>query len=178
MGRSSRCIALVAAGLLAAFAGVAQSLVPKPSPTPAPEAEAEDPYQRETPHGCLLGFLQAAHSGNFVVAAQYIDFPSRVSAASRESIAREVAEVFDVRFVGNLDLLSRLPTGTLGEGLPPDQEKVGWLVDSDGRVDVMLERLPLSDGSKLWFLSWDTIREPGFSLASCGISFSFNSGSR
>ena len=159
MERSGRGVTLAAAGLLAAIVGCAEPLLPKPAPTPASESEAEDPYQRETPHGSMLGFLQAAHAGNFVVASQYIAWPARVPEASRESIARDVADVFDVRFLGNLDLLSRSRTGTFGGGLPPDQEKVGVLVDSGGRVDVMLERLPQSDGSNLWFLSWDTVRE-------------------
>ena len=149
---------LLTALLQTAWSG-ALPLQAKPAPTPAPESESEDPYQRETPHGSMLGFLQAAHAGNFVVAAQYIAWPPRVSEASRESIARDVADVFDVRFLGNLDLLSRSRTGALGEGLPPDQEKAGVLVDSGGRVDVMLERLPQNDGSNLWFLSWDTVRE-------------------
>jgi MscS family membrane protein len=152
-------LSLVAAGLIAAAGVAAQSLLPKPAPTPAPESESEDPYQRETPHGCMLGFLEAAQAENFVTASQYIAWPARVPTASRAAIAREVADVFDVRFLGNLDLLTRSRAGTLGGGLPPGQEKAGTLVDVGGRVDVILERLPQADGSNLWFLSWDTVRE-------------------
>jgi MscS family membrane protein len=159
MGRSVRLLTFAAAGLFAAAFGAAQPLASKLAPTPSPDAEGEDPYRRETPHGCMLGFLESAHGGNFMVASQYIAWPSRVSPASREAIAREVADVFDVRFFGNLDLVSRSRIGELGDGLPPDQERVGTIVDSGGRVDVILDRLPQEDGSNLWFLSWDTVRE-------------------
>jgi MscS family membrane protein len=159
--RSSVLFASAAlAAWLSASLLVSQPL-PLKSPTPASSAEIEneDPYRRDTPHDSMLGFLEAAHAGNFATAAEYIAWPSRVAPAARESIAREVADVLDVRFFGNLDMLSRSRSGSLGDGLPPDQEKAGALIDAGGRVDVILERRLQSDGSNLWFLSWDTVRE-------------------
>ncbi len=147
------------AGLFVAAGATAQLPIPNALPTPAAETEAADPYQRETPHDCFLGFLRAAHAGNYAYAAQYIQWPKSHERPSRDVIARQLAVVLDQRFIGNPDALSRSRTGTLDDGLPADQEKAGALVESDGHIDVVLVRVPQAEGGDLWLISWETVRE-------------------
>ena len=127
-------------------------------PTAAAEAPASDPYGRLTPRGCLFGFFQAAERGNFQNAAEYLDLPPSLR-GSREAIARQIQVVFDHRFVTvNMDRLSRNAVGSLDDGLPPDQEKIGEVRGDNGMIDVILVRQDRG-GQEVWLISWETVRE-------------------
>src|ERR1035438_1298315 len=53
----------------------------------APASPAADPLGRNTPSGTLYGFLQAAQSGNYSIAAQYL----QMSPARRQSEGEQIA---------------------------------------------------------------------------------------
>ena len=156
--RRKSAVLLFALALLGAAPSSAQiklpGLPPGPTPTPATEVEA-DPYGRETPHGCFFGFLNAVENGNYKTAAEYLQIPPALASA-REQIARQLQVVFDHRLITrDLDLVSRNPQGTSGDGLPPDLEKVA---EVRGNLDVVLARV--EDGKPpIWLISWDTVRE-------------------
>lgn len=128
-----------------------------PTVTPEPAQAEGDPYGRETPNGCFIGFLRAARSGDFGVAAEYLQLPRlRVT---KDAVAREVAAVFDQRFVGNPDSLSHSPQGDIRDGLPPDEERAGAMLDGRQRIDVLLVRSAEKEGEPLWLISSATVSE-------------------
>src|SRR5579863_7888119 len=57
-----------------------------PTTTPATSTPA-DPLGRTTPSGSVLGFLQAAQSGDYTIAAQYL----QMSTARRQSEGEQLA---------------------------------------------------------------------------------------
>jgi MscS family membrane protein len=147
--------------LLAPAAAMAQFARPAPAaaPTPgAPEEPVGDAYGRETARGCLLGFLRAVERGNMENAAAYLQIPPSLK-GSRAAIARQLQIVFDRRFVtANMDRISRHPRGGLEDGLPPEQERVGEVRGSDGRIEVIAVRQEAQEGPAIWLISWETVR--------------------
>jgi len=156
---SGKWLALVLGGLAFAPVGLAQIL---PRATPAPSSSssesAADPYGRESPYGSFLGFLRAMRDGHDEIAAHYLQLPKVSPDGSPEEIAREVSHVLDQRYTGNPAALSQSRLGSIDDGLPPDQERAGALLDGDGRVDVLLVRRAV-DEQDLWLISSETIRE-------------------
>lgn len=155
---------LLAFGLLlgGALSAQAQFSIPGSGPS-APASENEevvaDPYGRETPRGCLYGFLRACRRGNMKTAAAYLQIPPSVQGA-REAIAHQLHIVFDHRFMTtNLDQVSRSKRGALDDDLDPDTDRVGELRGDDGLIDVLVVRQERPDGPPIWLISWETIRE-------------------
>jgi MscS family membrane protein len=158
--RPSLRLFVLAAAAWCGAAIVASGQVPLPVPTPAPSEEAaSDPYGRETPYGCFFGFLRAVEKGSYANAAEYLQIPASLK-PKREDIAREFQVVVDLRFIStSLERISRSSRGSLDDGLPPEVERVGEILGTDGRIDVLLVRHELPGQPPIWLFSWETIRE-------------------
>lgn len=149
--------AAACAALLAAAGAAAQ--IPGLSPTPTPAAEAAaDPYGRETPYGAFLGFMRAASKENWSVAAEFLKWP-RGAKPPADELARELKAVLDERFEGDLDKLSRAPTGDVNDGFGPEFEKAGVIVHGEGTFDAVLVRVPQDEGPAIWLVAPQTLRE-------------------
>ncbi len=120
-------------------------------------AAAADPLGRTTPSGTLYGFLQAAQSGDYSIAAQYL----QMSAARRQSQGEEVASklkvVIDRAFTGDLRQISNKAEGNPQEGMPLDKQRVGNLNLGDVDVPLILVRTVDPEGGKIWLISNDTL---------------------
>src|SRR5579871_3687952 len=135
-------VALVAWSIpSSAQASITQALQPA-----APAAAANntnDPLGRNTPSNSILGFLKAAQSGDYSIAAQYL----QMSAARRQSEGEQLAEklnyVLNRAFTGSPREWSTLPEGTPQEGIPLGRQKLGTI--SSGDVEADLEVVRLSD---------------------------------
>jgi MscS family membrane protein len=154
-------LALALATAIPAFAQLSfpSSAPPAPVPTPG-EAEPEaDPWGRETPRGCVLGFLRASRQGSATTGAAYLQIPASLK-TQRDAIAREVQIVFDHRFESvNFDNLSRGARGSLDDGLDADLERVGEIRVEDGVLDVLVVRVASAGSGHIWLISWPTVRE-------------------
>jgi hypothetical protein len=65
----------------------------------APAAKtATDPLNRETPDGTIFGFLEAAQSGNYAIAAQYL----QMSPARRQTNGEALAQKLKTEFPGTV----------------------------------------------------------------------------
>jgi len=118
---------------------------------------AADPLGRNTPSGTLYGFLQAAQSGNYSIAAQYL----QMSAARRQMLGEDIASklkvVIDRSFSGDLRRISNQPEGTPQEGMPLDKQRVGSLNNGDAEADLILVRVPDTQGGRIWLISSETL---------------------
>src|SRR5690349_25089138 len=88
----------------------------------ARNGSAADPLGRNTPSGTLYGFLQAAQSGNYSIAAQYLQLPSARRLTQGDDIASKLKVVIDRSFSGDLRRISNQPEGTPQEGIPLDRQ--------------------------------------------------------
>ena len=99
----------------------------QPPATSANKASNEkvDPYNRTTPAGTIYGFLQAAQSGNYSIAAQYLQLSAARRQSEGEQLAMKLKVVMDMALPGSLKGISDQPEGTPQEDVPLDHQKVG-----------------------------------------------------
>lgn len=132
---------------------------PSPATTTQPAAPP-DPLKRETPKGCVLGFIKAAGEERYNVAIQYFQ-PSnarrRQSLQDERELASQLFTVLSVNFSGPLDFISNDPLGHLDDGLPPDQEQIGGVHGLSENFPMLLVRLDDDQGRKLWYISRKTL---------------------
>jgi MscS family membrane protein len=123
----------------------------------APASSTADPLGRNTPSGTLYGFLQAAQSGNYSIAAQYLQLPSARRLTQGDDLASKLKVVIDRSFSGDLRRISNQPEGTPQEGIPLDRQRVGTLNSGDVDADLVLVRVPDPNGGRIWLISSDTL---------------------
>jgi MscS family membrane protein len=122
----------------------------------APVPASADPLGRETPSGTVLGFLQAAQTGNYRAAADYL----QISAVHRQSqgpaLANKLKLLMDRAFVGSLRRLSTRPEGNPEYGTS-DQQTIGTFSLGEADVAVVLVRVVDPNSGKIWVFSSETL---------------------
>ena len=104
MSTFSKGIVFLALGL-AALPVSAQSPLSQllQSPTPAnTSAKASDQLGRDTPYGTVFGFLQAAQSGSYSIAAQYLQMSPARRQSEGDALAMKLYTAMNSAFAGSL----------------------------------------------------------------------------
>ena len=115
----------------------AYQLLPGQPAKPAnPSGPAADPLGRDTPSGTLYGFLQAAQSGNYSTAAQYLQMSAARRQTQGEDVATKLKVVIDRVFQRRLAANQQSAGGTPQEGMPLDKQRVGSLIAGDVDADL------------------------------------------
>ncbi|MFZ0296063.1 MAG: mechanosensitive ion channel family protein [Candidatus Sulfotelmatobacter sp.] len=127
-----------------------QSTAPKASKTQT------DALGRDTPYGTIFGFLEAAQSGNYSIAAQYLQMSSARRQTEGEALAQKLQAVMNTAFAGNLKP-SRDPEGTPQEGVSPDRQKLGTMSSGDAEAELELVRVSDPNAGKIWLIASDTL---------------------
>jgi MscS family membrane protein len=127
------------------------------SPSPTTSASSTDPLGRTTPQSTVLGFLQAAQSGNYSIAAQYLQMTAARRQSEGDELANKLNVVLNHSFTGTPKGWSNQPEGTPQEGVPLGRQKLGTM--SAGDVEADLEVIRVSDpaAGKIWLISSDTL---------------------
>lgn len=157
----ARGIVFLALGLAACLPLPAQSplsqiLQPSTPASTAPKTPA-DPLGRDTPYGTVFGFLQAAQSGNYNIAAQYLQMSPAHRQSEGDTVAAHLKVVLDRAYTGNLRNVSTLPEGVPQEGVPLGRQKLGTLSSGDAEADLDLVRVSDPNAGKIWLFSSDTL---------------------
>src|SRR4029077_10062674 len=114
--------------------GALDQILQRPSaPANSSTHTSADPLGRGTPAGTVFGFLQAAQSGNYSMAAQYLQLSPARRQAEGEQLAAKLKVVVD-RALADKDV-STQPEGTPQEGVPPDRQKLGIISSGDIEAD-------------------------------------------
>ena len=114
-----RSAALIALTLVT---GALHAQLPVPATTGPPAAAKppeKDPFGRDTPRGCVLGFLRAAERGDYSQAAEYLENTS----ARAQELARQLQVILNHGLSQDLDSISKAPEGDLKDGLPTDRDR-------------------------------------------------------
>lgn len=149
-------LSLAACLPLAAQSPLSQILQPAAAADTSPKTSA-DALGRDTPYGTVFGFLQAAQSGNYSIAAQYLQMSSARRQAEGESVAANLKVVMDRAYAGSLKSVSTQPEGMLQEGVPPGRQKLGTMSSGDAEADLELVRVTDPAVGKIWLISSDTL---------------------
>jgi MscS family membrane protein len=149
------CILFLAAVGVLPVAGQVPGLKSSSPPAAAQPAEP-DQLGRDTPRGCVVGFLRAAGRDDFARAVDYLQLKPSDTATKR---AKELYSVLNAGGVVDIDAISKAAEGDLTDGLPANRELVGTVDTGDGKVDIVLERIPPRDGRQIWLFSSDTLQK-------------------
>ncbi|TDJ14653.1 MAG: mechanosensitive ion channel family protein [Deltaproteobacteria bacterium] len=147
-------------GVLACVAG---GSVASAQPPPAAELEKPagpaDQYNRGVPRSAMRGFLAACMEGDYARATEYLDL-RRLNANQQEGaavLARRLKFVLDQELWVEMERLSQQPEGHPGDDLPSYRDRVGTIQTEAGPVDILLQRVPRSDGVFIWKISAATV---------------------
>jgi MscS family membrane protein len=112
---------------------------------------------RTTPSGAALGFLKAAESGDYTIAAQYLQMSAAHRQAAGEETATQLKSVLDhALFVGSLSRFTQAE-GIPQEGVAFGRQRLGTLSSGDVDVDVDLVRVTDPNAGKVWLFSAETL---------------------
>jgi MscS family membrane protein len=126
--------------------------------TPAATSAPSDPLGRGTPAGTVLGFLQAAQSGNYSIAAQYLQMNAAQRQTEGEQIATKLKFVMDSRaFAGRLNDASKQSEGVPQEGVPFGRQRIGTMTSGDFEQPLDLVRVSDPNSGKIWLISSDSL---------------------
>jgi MscS family membrane protein len=116
-----------------------------------------DPLGRTTPQSTVLGFLHAAQSGDYSIAAQYLQMSPGRRQAEGDQLANQLNLVLNRAFTGNQKGWSNLPEGTPQDGVPLGRQKLGTMSAGDVEADLELVRVSDPTAGKIWLISSDTL---------------------
>jgi len=116
-----------------------------------------DPLGRTTPSGTVLGFLQAAQSGDYGIAAQYLQMSPARRQTDGDQTAMKLKVVMDRAFLGDLKHLSTRPEGTPQEDVPFDHQNLGQMTSGDVEANLNLIRVSDPNSGKIWLIAADTL---------------------
>ena len=141
----------------AAQESLSQLLAPS-TPSTNSSSATTDPLGRTTPTGSILGFLQAAQSGDYSIAAQYL----QMSPAHRQTQGEQLANQLNAVMNGKRVFSGRVGGYTLAEGAPQEgvplgRQRLGTLSSGDVEVDLDLVRISDPSAGKIWLISSDTL---------------------
>lgn len=135
-------------------AALGQAPVPPSSaPSPATPPKAQDPLNRLTPQGAVLGFLDACHSKDYQRALHYLDLdriPSEDRAEEGVQLARELEQVLNSDAQFDVAKLSRDPEGDRDDGLAANRERLTTVPLNGRMVELQLQRTDLRPGVLIW----------------------------
>lgn len=128
------------------------------STTPT-STSSTDPLGRSTPQSTLLSFLRAAQSGDYSIAAQYLQMSPARRQTEGEQLANQLAFVLNQPnvFTGTPQGWSTQPEGTPQEGVPLGHQKLGTMSGGDFEADLDLIRVSDPSAGKIWLISSDTL---------------------
>lgn len=125
--------------------------------TTSPATAPADPLGRTTPSGSVLGFLRAAQSGDYGIAAQYLQMNAARRQAEGEQLATQLKYVMDgTSFSGRVGNFTQ-PEGIPQEGVPFGRQRIGTMASGDAEVDLDLVRISDPTAGKIWLISSDTL---------------------
>jgi MscS family membrane protein len=145
----------LAAWLPLSAQGPLTQILQSSAPTSA-SSKASDQLGRDTPYGTVYGFLQAAQSGDYSIAAQYLQMSPARRQTEGDALAMKLYVAMNRAFAGSLRP-SRQPEGAPQEDVPLDRQKLGTM--SAGDVDAELELVRVTDPSagRIWLIASDTL---------------------
>jgi MscS family membrane protein len=126
------------------------------APSNAPSEVPTDSLGRSTPRGTVLGFLGAAHRGDYSAAARYLNTSLQGPAA--DGLARQLITILDRRLPAHLDQLSNQPEGSLNDNLLLGTDLVGSIQTSEGTLKILVERVRRPEGL-IWLFSSATLEQ-------------------
>lgn len=162
-----RLLRLIAIGTCLIHAGTIATQIPTPAlPAPStttsatpqpPPGPPPDPLGRSNPRSMMRELIRVLDREDYVSAVRYMQLTKEQQRNSTE-IARDLRELLNCCFDQPLATMSEDSAGSLDDGLPLDQERVGPLKIGNRRADIILVQVDRPDG-KIWLVSSMTLQQ-------------------
>lgn len=151
----SRVTTLMVLAVLASASVFAQEEAP-------PDASdiVEDRLDRGTPRRSVDGILSAMDSGDFEVAAEYLDLRNLRGVATEftgEELAKRLYVIVRRAEWTDIASMTDMPDGRSGDGLPNYRDSIGFISDGAKQVEILLQSVPRGDGEHIWKVSNATV---------------------
>ena len=116
-----------------------------------------DPLGRSTPHGTVVGFLQAAQNGKYKEATQYLQLSNNERLTTGEELARQLHALMDNAFLGRVGSITQEREGSIQPGVSQNHEQIG--VFRLNGVETPVELVHVSDprAGDIWVFSSETL---------------------
>ncbi len=124
MSKLSKAIVFLTLGFAASLPLSAQSpltQILQGSSAASTPPKASDQLGRDTPYGTVYGFLQAAQSGDYSIAAQYLQMSPARRQSEGDALTMKLNTAMNRAFSGSLRP-SRQPEGNMQEDVPSGQQ--------------------------------------------------------
>ena len=105
----------------------------------------------------MLGFLQAAQSGNYSIAAQYLQMSPARRQTEGDELANKLNAIVNRACSSNLSRVSTQAEGTPQEGVPLGRQRICTMSSGDVEDDLDLVRVTDPASGKIWLISSDTL---------------------
>ena len=123
-------------------------------------AAPADLYGRETPRGLVAGLVAAFGAGDYERAAQYLE-PYAERPGTPQGSARALRLQRELDRGGSLlpfAALSNQAVGTIEDGLPVDQERIGAFKSRAGVIPLIARRIETAAAKPYWVLSTSSLQ--------------------
>jgi MscS family membrane protein len=138
---------------------------PQAPPTPAaaaPPAGPVDDFDRGVPRTSLRGFFEAGDAGDWERAAEYLDLrnlPKQMRPPDGPTLARHFKVALDRTLWVAMATVSMDPGGHKDDGLPAYRDRVGVIDTPEGKIEILMQRVPREDGVSIWKISNHTVKD-------------------
>ena len=119
-----------------------------------------DEYGRTTPRSSTLGLARALDEMDFETAVHFMDLrnlPFTVEEADGPALAHKLLIVADRSMIVDYEAISDDPDGHADDGLPSYRDRITTIKTREGMVDILMQKVPRSDGVFIWKLSNATV---------------------
>ena len=162
MSSFPKTLLLLVFSFLATLSSSAQSplsgVLPSSSTSTGISSSPTDPLGRTTPSGAVLGFLQAAQSGNYSIAAQYLQLSTARRQSEGEELASQLNAVLNSQAAASIRIGNfTQPQGIPQEGVPLGRQRLGTMSSGDVEDDLDLVRVSDPSDGKIWLISSETL---------------------
>jgi MscS family membrane protein len=117
----------------------------------------DDELGRGSPRGAMQGYLAATKEQDYDKAARFLDL--RRIEADGPTLARQLRVALSRKLWIDVEGLSQDAEGQPNDGLPAYRDRVGTIETREGKVDVLLQRVPREDGVRIWQVAGVTVAQ-------------------
>jgi MscS family membrane protein len=140
---------------------------PAPTDPPEPAAAAPSPgpvddFDRGVPRTSLQAFFEAGDEGDWERAAEYLDLrnlPRPMRPPNGPRLARHFKIALDRSLWIAPATLSMDPEGHSDDGLPSFRDRIGVIDTPEGKIEILMQRVPREDGVSIWKISNHTVKD-------------------
>ncbi|MEJ2429589.1 MAG: mechanosensitive ion channel family protein [Deltaproteobacteria bacterium] len=125
--------------------------------TPTATEVPADEFGRGSPQGTVQGYFAACREGDFEKAANYLDL--RHISGDGPTLARQLRVILSRTLWVDVEALSQEYEGSSNDGLPPNRDRLGTIETKEGKVDLLLQRVPRKDGVSIWKVAGVTVAQ-------------------